>query len=614
MKRMALVACAIFGALGPLSSQVSSFPIAGHEVEVMGELGDWELSVDVERLEPGVEIARIRLVREGAAPPPAFALLWSLPSHDIVGQWTTGAHFNKSINPDWGPSSVNSKLARHAPVMVLFGSDDGNRLTYAASDALNSVTTAASVREEDAKIYASMHFYQERHRPLEAIALEVRFDARPVPYFQTLSDVAAWWAGYPGYEPAHVPAAARDPVYSTWYSYHQDVSAEHLLEEVEAAKSMGYATIIVDDGWQTLDSQRGYAFTGDWQPERIPEMREFVEGVHQRGMRVLLWYALPFIGERSTMFDRFRGKYLRYWDGQGAYVLDPRYPEVREYIVGTYRTAMRDWGVDGFKLDFIARFVADDSTTLTAEGGRDYASVDEATDRLMSDVLSELRAVNPDVMIEFRQPYIGPLMRKYGNMFRAGDAPNSGIANRVRVVDLRLLSGGTAVHSDMLMWHYDEPVEAAALQLINVLFSVPQISVRLGDIPPDHLEMVRFWNSYWLENRELILDGRFEAESPLANYPVVRASDGERQVVATYQGMASLNGSRGSQRIDIVNGSGSGRVVLDVERELGEYSFQVLDARGEMIESGEVALYRGAHAFDVPLGGLLRLEASAAGS
>jgi alpha-galactosidase len=163
----------------------------------------------------------------------------------------------------------------------------------------------------------------------------------------------------------------------------------------------------------------------------------------------------------------------------------------------------------------------------------------------------------------------------------------------------------------MLMWHYDEPVEAAALQLLNVLFSVPQISVRLGDIPPDHLGMARFWNGYWLENRELLLDGHFEAESPLANYPVVRASDGERQIVATYGGIASVDGSRGSSRIDIVNGSGSARVVLDVGRNLGDYSFRVLDALGVLVDSGEVTLAQGAHAFDVPLSGLLRLEVGA---
>ena len=101
---------------GLLHAQAPTFRLAGHEVEVVGDLGDWDLSVEVQRAEAGVEIAHLRLRRDGAASPPELTLRWALPSHDIVGHWTTGAYFNKSIEPDWGPSRVSSKLAQQAPV------------------------------------------------------------------------------------------------------------------------------------------------------------------------------------------------------------------------------------------------------------------------------------------------------------------------------------------------------------------------------------------------------------------------------------------------------------------------------------------------------------------
>ena len=115
-------------------------------------------------------------------------------------------------------------------------------------------------------------------------------------------------------------------------------------------------------------------------------MRAFVDAVHELGVEVLLWYSLPLVGESSATYPRFEGKYLRYWDGQGASVLDPRYPDVREHIIDTYRRAITDWGVDGFKLDFLGFLVANDSTELTLADGRDFASVNEATDRLMTDI------------------------------------------------------------------------------------------------------------------------------------------------------------------------------------------------------------------------------------
>ena len=381
-----------------------------------------------------------------------------------------------------------------------------------------------------------------------------------------------------------------------------------LLEEVAIAKKMGFESIIVDDGWQTLDTGRGYAFTGDWEPERIPDMKGFVDGCHALGVKVILWYAVPFVGKNAKVAARFKDKSLRYEESLGAYVVDPRYPEVRQYLMDIYRRAIRDWGIDGFKLDFIERLVADDKTVLEAAGGRDFASVNEAADRMMTDVLAELRKVKPDVMIEFRQPYIGPLIRKYGNMFRASDCPNSYLANRVKTVDLRLLTGDTAVHADMIMWHPTEPVELAAFQLLNVMFSVPQVSVRLREIPKDHFEMIRFYTDYWRRNRAVLLDGAFEAFSPNANYPVVRASRGGKQIVGLYaDAVVRLDGSA-ADAIDVLNAKSSKRVVLDVARDLGRYRLTVRDSQGRTVESRELRLAAGARAFAVPVSGLLSLE------
>jgi alpha-galactosidase len=372
---------------------------------------------------------------------------------------------------------------------------------------------------------------------------------------------------------------------------------------------MGFESIIVDDGWQTLDSSRGYAYTGDWEPERMPDMKDFVRESHAKGVKVLLWYAVPFVGKNAKVAARFKDRSLRFEERLGAYVLDPRYPEVREYLISVYRKALVEWGIDGFKLDFIERFVADQSTVLEASGGRDYASVNEATDRMMTDIMAELRRLKPDVMIEFRQPYIGPLIRKYGNIFRASDSPNSYLANRVKTVDLRLLSGRTAVHADMIMWHSEEPVEKAAFQLLNVLFSVPQVSVRLAEIPKDHAAMLRFYVDYWRRNRDVLLDGDFEAKAPGANYPMLTARARDKQIVALFADQfVTLDPSRVVTQLDIVNAKGSKTVVLVARSDLGRYRYAVLDCQGREVGRGTVHLTPGAHRFDAPVSGLLVFE------
>jgi alpha-galactosidase len=596
---------------GPLAAQEPKtvHKAAGLDFEVLGDLQGFTLGLRVDSVAAGLDVLSLKLTSPAPQPPPRFTLKWAVPSHDVTGQWTTGRHLTKTIRPDWAGSRLTTSMfAREAPVSCLFASDNRNVFTFAASDALNTVLTGSGVREEDGLVYNEVVFFSERHKALSEYTVQVRLDRRAVPYWTALKEVGEWWARQPGYAPTPVPAPARLPVYSTWYNYHQSVDSAVLLKEVAIARDMGFESIIVDDGWQTLDTQRGYAYTGDWEPVRMPDMKAFVEGCHRKGVKALLWYAVPFVGKNARAAERFKDKSLRFDERLGAYVLDPRFPEVRQHLLDVYRKAIRDWGIDGFKLDFIERFVADDKTVLEATGGRDFASVNEATDRMMTDILAELQKLKPDVMIEFRQPYIGPLIRKYGNMFRASDCPNSYLANRVKTVDVRLLSGGTAVHADMIMWHYGEPVEIAALQLVNILFSVPQVSVRLQDIPADHSAMVRFYTAWWTANRDVLLDGEFEAHHPEANYPVlVGRRDGHR-IVGVYGDVVVKLDRRAAEKIDVINGKNSKSVVVALEEDLGAYRFTVRDCQGRVAGSGRTRLGKGVQAFTVPVSGLLTLE------
>ena len=163
-------------------------------------------------------------------------------------------------------------------------------------------------------------------------------------------------------------------------------------------------------------------------------------------------------------------------------MLDPRFPEVRAFLISIYENALREWDIDGFKLDFIDMFRFDGEDPAVSENyaGRDIKSLPEAVDRLLSETMAHLNRIKPGILIEFRQAYIGPAIRKYGSMFRAGDCPADVLSNRVRTIDLRLSSGSTAVHSDMLEWNSADSAESAALQFLNILSSVPQISVRPG--------------------------------------------------------------------------------------------------------------------------------------
>lgn len=409
------------------------------------------------------------------------------------------------------------------------------------------------------------------------------------------------------YKPSPVPDAAKMPMYSTWYSFHQNLNVQELIRECRLGKQIGLEAVIVDDGWQTLDNKRGYAYTGDWKPERLRNMKAFTDSIHALGMKVLLWYSLPFMGEKAKQFDAFKGKYLHHWKSQNTWVLDPRYPEVREHIIKTYEDALTDWNLDGFKLDFLGWFYAGDTTVMTAENGRDYASVNEATDRLMTDIMQRLRILNPDILIEFRQPYIGPLMRKYGNMFRAADCPNMANVNRVRTCDLRIASGSTAVHSDMFVWNEKDSPEDAALQILNILFAVPQLSVKLDSITDEQFQMAKFWMTYWKQNRDILMDGSFIPQRPDQLYPIIRSSLHQKSILALYsQQLVTLNDSTITQ-LDLINASGRDELVVNMKYSPGNCSIKVKNCLGEIVKSYTKDLNMGLQTFRCPSSGLIEI-------
>nr|WP_276510106.1 glycoside hydrolase family 36 protein [Paenibacillus qinlingensis] len=400
-------------------------------------------------------------------------------------------------------------------------------------------------------------------------------------------------------------------MYSTWYSMHQNVTDAHIEEQCRIAKKLGMEAVIVDDGWQTADNRRGYAYCGDWETYdgKFPDMKRHVDAVHALGMKFILWYSVPFIGKYSQAWNRFHTKILRFNEGHGAAVLDPRYPDVREYIINTYEKAVKEWGLDGFKLDFIDTFYSPELQIPSTVDGKDYESIPAAVDRLLTDSIGRLRELNPAIMIEFRQMYIGPAMRKYGNMFRASDCPNDSIQNRVRTLDLRLICGNTAAHADMIMWHPEEPVESAALQLINCLFSVPQVSVLLDKLPSDHLKMLTYWLAFWKENRTLLLDGPIEPMNPELLYPLVRAVQEDRGIIVTYQEqIVTIDAAAPVSQWIVVNGRRQDGLYIEVTGEIGIANVSIRNCCGDMTEESSVELTAGMHKLAIPASGLATIS------
>ncbi|MBA3708350.1 MAG: alpha-galactosidase [Planctomycetes bacterium] len=590
----------------PLVASPTVTPTTGPLPSLVGDSGTFRAEIARTRPEPGLELITVTLTAERAARPPALTLTWNEPLVNVAAYWTTSAGSVKPLHADWAGGWVSAKATSQAPVVCLISGGGDNRLCIACSDALHHTRIKSGVVEESGELVSQVRLFGGARAEAARFEVVVRIDRRSVRFERALGEVSTWWDSACGYKPAPVPVIARLPMYSTWYSFHQPLDTAAVEEQCRIAKGLGCAAVIVDDGWQTMDAGRGYAYCGDWRPERIPDMAGHVARVHALGMKFLLWYSVPYVGIHSRAFQQFRSRLLRIDDGIKAGVLDPRFPEVREHLIATWEKAVAEWDLDGLKLDFVDSFSDGGEPAEGAVGGRDLANIDEAVDRLLSQALARLRARKPDFLIEFRQSYIGPVMRTYGNMFRAGDCPADALRNRTSTVDIRLLCGDTACHGDMLMWHPAEPVESAALQLTAVLFSVPQISVRLDRIPEEHREMVGFYLAFWREHRDALLDGELRAESPELGYPLVAAAIAGKRVAVAYAAVTVPLGSERDTRL--VNATRGDQLTVSCARDLGERRVRVHDCRGRLVSDGQRRFAAGAHALAVPPAGIASIS------
>lgn len=535
--------------------------------------------------------------------PEPVEVIFYAPVEGVFSIWNPTIGTRRTLPEDWRENLpvCRSKLMYGLPVHTLLSQNGENRLTVSVSDYKNPVEISSGTHK-GTSFACKFNFFSDRMQALSEYHARIYLDGRCLPFYKTIEDGINHF--YADGVSRDVPETADMPMYSTWYSFLQNVSEEVLLKQCRLAKSVGMECIIVDDGWQTSDHSLGYAYCGEWKPfdGKFPDMKRFVQRVHETGMKVLLWYPVPYVGKKTEIWKRFEGKYLDSTELEWN-CLDPRFPEVREYLVSTYEKALEDWNLDGFKLDFIDAFqLTEYSDTVSEE--RDFDSLEEAVECLLLEISRRLRKKKPDIMIEFRQNYTGPGVAPYGNMIRVGDCALDCINNRMGIADLRMTVKNMAVHSDMLTWSLRDTPENAARQVIAAFLGVPQISVRLDELPDEQFAMLKNYLALWREYQKVIVRGTLLPYHPESNYSKLESVLGESCVCVCYT----------DKTVDIryadtlvINGTGEDRIILCAEQNMS-VSVEICDCMGNETEQRVIEFTGNAAVLKVPVSGTVRIQ------
>jgi alpha-galactosidase len=552
----------------------------------------------------GITSIRIQFTAEQPTTPTTSTISWREPMDQIHFKWNPLCYEHRFLDISSGcQNSITTKSNYGAPVTCLHTISGENTITFALSDALHESTVGFRVNE-DGTATCNVKLFCEPWSPIQIYSTILRIDRRPLSYHRCLRECAEWWDGLIPTEAISIPEGARTARYCSWYPFHGKFTGEDIERQCVLAKELGIGTFGYEAGWaETAPGNDNLDHEPD--PDKYTDFRKHIDKIHSYGMKFVLWDAPSFTTPGTA--ERFKDKLLGNKFGENGN-LDPRYPDVREDIISTYVRIVRDYDVDGLFLDFMPFF----GTAQAAEpedADRDLKSVAAAVDRLLHDLIVQLKQLNPDILMEFRQPYIGPHMRKYANMFRAVDCGNCFADNRIRTLDIRMLCGAAIAHADPIMWNTCEPVESAAMQLTHTLFSVPQVSMDLETLPADHTEMIRTYISFWNEHRDVILDGELNPIEPQSAYPLVLSSTQDKLLAALYSTAVIPTPHDLPATVLIVNGTYGDHVVVEAAGAFGKRRLTVISCTGVKVCDKEIELGAGLHRIDVPPNGYATLQA-----
>ena len=518
--------------------------------------GGWRFALVSNKRGFGLEEVRLKAETDFESVPPPFVVRFSIPKGCLQHVWNP---FDERFPCCW--TEQDSSFCVGIPLRVNFDDDETNVLTVAVSDALNAIrfrTDVVMANDNAHRMDLSASFFNEANPPRKKYETTFRFDTRRQFWSQAAEDGVKWITAISGKPPQVPPPAAYEPLYSSWYVFRKTVTSAMLEPELERAAALGMKTVILDDGWE---AERG-GWTVD--ESKFPDLKAHVAKAHDLGLKYMLWFAVPHLWESSPAYAQFKDKCLSE-DIWHDHILDPRYPDVRSHLIRRLIELARNYDLDGFKLDFIDQFVApsDDPAAKRGFAGCDYRSVPEAAERLLGDIHAGLLALRPDMLVEFRQQYVGPVVRQYGSMLRANDCPGDYEANRYRTLALRVTSPGSAVHSDMLLWCNDDPPSEVMRQIWNVIFSVVQYSACLKDLPKAHLDVIRTAIRFAEDHRETLLFGKLKPHRPDGGYPCVEAESEKERIIVVYSPEYVVKVAADGKNTLLINATRAGSLMVE---------------------------------------------------
>lgn len=395
------------------------------------------------------------------------------------------------------------------PFVSYFNMGERNRFSFGAEALEWDSRLTSKINQEKGTYEVALRVVAGPKGRLKPFA--VTLDRRDVTWTQAVAD----WRASLAYPARAYPEAAWKPVYCTWYAVHAALTEAWVEKTAKTAADLGFRTFVLDDGWSYDEMKRvnpdtigtWYRDVGRWDAfstKKFPHFKAHRERMRALGLKYLVWVAPYFLGTRSEAFRRWgydRHPFTEPFEGNS--LTDVANGPMMESVTASLERLLRETDLDGLKIDFL------DYVAPSVDVPRGAVSL-----AYVEDLMKRLRALKPDGLYEFRQPYATPALAHLATQFRADDVPFEWMANFLRLAQLRLTMGdGIPIHADPIYWSAYEDEDNVNRHFMASFGGVPMVSVDFERLPPRQTALVRSWVAYYARHIEPFQrQGRWTAE------------------------------------------------------------------------------------------------------
>lgn len=572
------------------------------QLQLVGDIQPFNQEIRIDTLGPNLYLINLSLYTDFPSSLPKFELYIKYPQRLIHSLWNSRTWSNNSFINIPNYARLQSDLA----VVSALTSTSQNRITLAAHDDFKSRFTQVDIRQLPDSLAFSINFFNDAVPDAEILEFKVKIlvDLSPRQFSQTIRNTAQWLLDQDTKKVITKIDLSMQPVYSLWYPLDQNIPLENITHYFDSIKSMGFRSVLFDDGWQNV-VRFEVDKTGRWDPSQITIVKEFMNKAREADMKVALWYSLPVTGANQYVFEHFEGKYLQYRTSSQP-ILDIRYPDVRKYLTQTYSEIVKEWEVDGIWFNFLNGYYPNEHIIVTDDIGRDFVSVRKSLDSLRASMEQQLLDVQPDLSINQSYPTVGPLHSS--NTKSISGFLGTSVLGQVRekMVNNRLMYGEFSPLMEVMGIHPKDPAVDIARKFQNIMFGIPYISYFSYTLPDEVRETLAHWIRYWKTNTLYLMESDFFAYNPVQRYPLLKAGNDEKQIFVVYDRIEPVDmGSFAFKEADLINASDYGYVsVVGVPD--GKVDYIIYNHKGIYVERGNLKFKRDIATLAIPMGGYAR--------